>query len=370
LRIEDGRFPIRNPQSALRNSMPEFRQDPITGRWVNFAEERAARPFDYGAETLPEAPGPCPFCAGEEHLTPREVLAVRRDSAEDGPGWQVRVVTNKYPAWSPLGALDGLNFDLPCADGDAQLGRQACLPHEFYRRQPAWGVHEVVIESPRHLTKITEVSNAELATVFCVYRDRLRMLRDEGRWRYGLVFKNHGAAAGASLAHIHSQLVALPVVPTHVQERLAGSWRFFERARRTVWSEIIRRERDARERTVMETKRFIAFCPWASRQPYELMILPTAAEHDFCEVSSAAAGELAELVRTLVAKLELVLKPASFNWMIHTCPFDSSPYDHYHWQIEIVPRVMRTAGYEWASGWAVNPVSPERAAATLREIEK
>jgi UDPglucose--hexose-1-phosphate uridylyltransferase len=346
--------------------MPEFRQDPVTGRWASIAEERMARPFDYGAETLPQTPGPCPFCAGEEHLTPREVLAVRNDSAKDGPGWQVRVVTNKYPAWSPMGSVERLNFDLPHLDSSAEFARQESATHELYRRQPACGVHEVVIESPRHLTKVTELSSEELATVFCAYRDRLRMLRDERRWRYGLVFKNHGAAAGASLAHVHSQLVALPVVPTHAQERLASPRRFFDRAQHTIWTEIIRRELKARERIVMETKRFVAFCPWASRQPYELMILPKAAEHDFCEVSSAAAGELAELARALVMKLELVLEPASFNWMIHTCPFDSSPYDHYHWQIEIVPRVMRTAGYEWASGWAINPVSPERAAAQLR----
>jgi UDPglucose--hexose-1-phosphate uridylyltransferase len=346
--------------------MPEFRQDPVTLRWVSIAEERAARPFDYGAETLPETPGPCPFCAGEEHLTPREVLAVRNSSISDGPGWQVRVVTNKFPAWTPMDSDEALNFDSPHTDSYPHPGRQECLPHDFYRRQPAHGVHEVIIESPRHLTQVTRLSSDELATVLGVYRDRLRMLRDDGQWRYGLVFKNHGAAAGASLAHVHSQLVALPAVPTHVQERLASSQRYFDRHGRTIWSEIIRRELQSGERVVLETKRFLAFCPWASRQPYELMILPRALEHDFCDVSTSALRELGGLVRQLVIKLEMVLDPASFNWMIHTSPFDSSRYDHYHWQIEIVPRVMRTAGYEWASGWAINPVSPERAATRLR----
>lgn len=330
--------------------MIEFRQDPLTGRWVSIAEDRANRPSDFDGPPPAGGARACPFCEGNEQETPHEVLAVRAaDSSADAPGWQVRVISNRFPAFA--------------VDADACEGGE---PDELCLRQAALGVHEVIVESPRHLQSVTQLADDEMRVVLRVYRQRLRQLRADGRWRYGLIFKNNGRAAGASLAHLHSQLVALPDLPPQVQQKLDLSRGFFDRHGHSVWSEIIRRERADGRRIVTETASLVAVCPFASRVPYEILILPKQPADRFWEIGDRQADELAVLMRDLVVRLEEVLPEPAFNWLINLSPFDSLDEGHYHWHVEIVPRVTRLAGYEWATGHAINPVSPERAAEALR----
>jgi len=334
--------------------MPHFRQDPITGQWVSVAPERARRPLDFEDALSSASQGDCPFCEGCEDQTPEEVLALRPGGGPaNSPGWKVRVVANKYPFVA----------------GEASAPTGTARGDDFFGTAAAAGVHEVIIESPQHLSRVTELSARQLAAVLAVYRDRLRQLRDEGRCPYALIFKNAGRAAGASLEHVHSQLVTLPMVPQRVLDAIGRAEGFYERTGRSLWEELLQRERASGERVVVETERFIAVCPFASRQPYELRVFPRRWSAHFSELADDALPELSALLRSLVARLETVVAPLAFNWMIHTCPFDRKSDQHYYWQIEVVPRVTPTAGYEWASGYAVNVVRPEDAAQRLRDSD-
>lgn len=333
--------------------MPQFRQDPITGQWVSIAPQRARRPSDVQDAAQGSAERNCPFCQGREDQTPEEIFALRTPtSAANAPGWRVRVVANKYPFLAESSAD-------PCGLAD----------ESFFPCRAAAGVHEVIIESPRHVTSVSELSVAELTDVLAVYRERLRALRRTGRWRYALLFKNSGAAAGASLAHLHSQLVALPDIPERIVNLLARSQKRFDQSGESLWGEMLRRELAAGERLVARTDCFVALCPFASRQPYEMLLLPAERAAHFSDLSDEALPELATLLRTLIQRLESALAPLAFNWMINTCPFDTIAQRHYHWHVEVVPRVTLAAGYEWASGYAVNAVPPEVAARRLREIK-
>ncbi len=331
--------------------MPEFRQDPTSGQWVSIARARAERPVELSETAAGGSVEACPFCEGHERETPGEVLAIRTDgSAADGPGWRVRVVANKYPFLEPTAAAP-----------DAMSG-DALFPARL-----ADGLHEVIIESPRHVSRITEISDGEMADVLDVYRRRLGQLRRDGRWRYGLIFKNSGAEAGASLAHLHSQTVALPQTPARVREKLSRSAAYHAKRGGTIWSDMIQRECASGERLVSQTERFVALCPFASHTAYQLLVLPKVPAAHFSALTDDALPELAALLRELIARLETLFHPLAFNWLIHTCPFDSMPAEHYQWHVEVVPRVTKTAGYEWATGHAVNAVGPEEAAKRLRQ---
>ena len=334
--------------------MSQFRQNPITGQWVSIAPKRAERPSDFADASLPDAQASCPFCEGNEQGTPEEVLALRpAGSSENGPGWTVRVVTNKYPFVANTG-------------GNAAPQTASDLLPQL----PGVGVQEVIIESPRHVTRMTDLTPDEVRRALGVYRQRLRQLRESEEWAYALLFKNSGAAAGASLEHIHSQLIALPFVPPAVQQSVRRQREYFGQTGRYLISDMILRELNDRERVVCQSEHFVVLCPFASRQPYEMLVIPRFRAANFCEIADDALTELAALLRRLTALLESALEPLAFNWMFNTSPFDTISSDHYHWHVEIVPRVTNTAGYEWATGNAVNIVSPEAAAARLRRAEQ
>lgn len=302
------------------------------------APNRADRPQQHAEpEAAPENPADCPFCEGAEHETPGEVLAVRNDdSPRDAPGWQVRVVPNKYPALidAPQGSTGGL--------------------------------HEVIIESPRHETRMSRLPVPQWMAVLAVYRQRLAAVRQAGRYPYAQIFKNAGLAAGATLEHVHSQLLALPVVPPQVQRELDAAQAHWASSGRCIYCELIERELVAGERVIQATNDWIALAPYASRVPYESWILPRWHGADFDLLADRELPALAATLRDVTTLLERSLRPPAYNWLIHTSPFDTSASDHYHWHIEILPRVTHLAGFEWASGCYLNVVTPEQAAATLR----
>jgi UDPglucose--hexose-1-phosphate uridylyltransferase len=330
--------------------MPEIRTDPITGGRVIIAPERANRPTDLVAAGEPGTGGPCVFCEGHEAETPGEVLSFREpQSAPNAPGWRVRVVPNRFPAFEqatqPLEPVERI---------------------DFFRVQPAYGRHEVAIESPRHLVSITQLSQQGVREVVWAYRERLAALKEDSRLVYPQVFKNSGLAGGASLEHVHSQIMATPFVPGGIAERLARSLTFYRRHTQCVFCDLIRRELAAGERIVSETPEYVVLCPFASRVPYETWILPKAHASHFEQISSEVAGLLALVLQQTLARIEGLLEVPAYNYLIHTSPFDTSPLDHYHWTIEIVPRVTKVAGFEWGTGIYINPVPPEDAASLLR----
>ena len=332
--------------------MSELRRDPIVGRWVIVAKNRADRPQELaeGAKTHGSL-ADCPFCEGNERLTTGEVAACRPPGSKpNAPGWQVRVVPNKYPA---------LKLDTDPRNHAAGM----------YDVLAGVGTHEVIIESPRHLTSTTQLTAGQLRDVLLIYRERLLDLRDDRRLVYGMIFKNVGAAAGASLEHTHSQLIVTPIVPISVTEEIEGSGAYYESCGRCVYCDIIERERAAGQRIVVDSPEFVAFCPFAGRFPFETWIVPTSHDSHYESLSRDASESLARVLLCVLGKIESALDRPAYNYIVHTTPFDTPAQAHYHWHIEIIPRVTKIAGFEWGTGFYINPVPPEEAATIMRDIE-
>jgi UDPglucose--hexose-1-phosphate uridylyltransferase len=330
--------------------MGEFRRDPITGRWVIIAAERAERPRQLGAANSSSPAEPCPFCAGNEALTPPEVWASRaRDSQADRPGWRVRVVPNKYPA---------------LAGG----GQQNTSNDSFYQSQPGLGVHEVIVECPEHVTNLAELGDDQVADILRAYSERLATLTSDPRWRYLLIYKNQGDRAGATFEHLHSQLLALPTVPREALDELAGAQAHFTASGRCIYCEIIERELIQRNRVIFAHDKFIALCPFAPRFAYETWILPRAHRALFSASSAQELKDCAIALGETIRRLNRALDNPPFNFFIHSLPTDGSAPDSYHWHIEILPQLFRAAGFELGSGSNLNGVAPEAAAKLLHDV--
>jgi UDPglucose--hexose-1-phosphate uridylyltransferase len=328
--------------------MPELRKDPILGRWVIISSERVNRPTDFHRPRGRKPGGGfCPFCAGNEYTTPTEILAYRPEgSAPNSPGWSLRVVPNKYPALQIEGSLDPVG-------------------EELFLKTDGIGAHEVIIETPEHEQSLSTLSLKEVEALLWAYRSRMVDLEGDSRLQYVLIFKNQGPAAGATLEHSHSQLIALPIVPKHVREEVDGSLSYHRRNGRCVYCDIIAREGELRERVVAENEHFVALCPFASLFPFETWIVPKSHIAHY-EHSSAQLPSLAALLRESIRRLNAVLDEPDYNYVIHTSPLRAGDLAHYHWHLELIPKVSQVAGFEWGSGFYINPTPPEEAAASLR----
>jgi UDPglucose--hexose-1-phosphate uridylyltransferase len=208
----------------------------------------------------------------------------------------------------------------------------------------------------------------EAETVFAAYHDRLTRLKAEGKFRYVQIFKNVGPSAGASLEHVHSQLIALPGVPQVIQEELAASAEHFREQGQSLLAGVIEREIAAGSRIVAATPSFVAFCPYASRVPYEICVAPRHHAPRFEDAKAGELGELSRLMVDLIGRIERAVGISAYNYLLHTQPFDMPAGDHYHWHIEILPRLTKLAGFEWGTGCYINPFLPETAAEHLRAV--
>ncbi|HJQ83758.1 MAG TPA: galactose-1-phosphate uridylyltransferase [Candidatus Binatia bacterium] len=329
--------------------MPELRKDPIVGRWVIIATERVRRPSDFPRRAAPPAPRACPFCPGHEEQTPPEVLAVRDAGAPaDGPGWRVRVVPNKFPALRVEGALERRG-------------------HGLYDLMNGVGAHEVVVESPDHDRSLAQLPDEALADVLRAYRSRILDLQRDDRFRAVLVFKNHGAEAGATLTHPHSQLIATPVIPITVADELHGARSYHDYRERCLFCDIVRQESDERVRIVAETQSMVAFAPFAARVPYETWLLSRRHAAAFEQLDDEELAALATLLRTVLAKLDRALGDPPYNLVLHSAPFGAGESPSYHWHFELLPKLVALAGFELGTGFHINPVPPEDAARVLRD---
>ncbi len=328
----------------------ELRKDPVDGRWVIIATERDKRPSDF--RTPPGAPEPidsCPFCEGNEHRTPPEIMAVRPGGGPpDSPGWSVRVIPNKYPALRMKGRRNQ---------------RRAGLSETM----TGLGAHEVVIESPVHRLGLEQLSVEQIVRVIDVYVRRVRDLNRNVRLRYALVFKNKGREAGASLEHTHTQIMATPILPATMGRELEQSSQYYGHHGRCVFCDLIAQEEKAAERIVSSTNRFVALSPFASRFPFETWILPRGHQSAFDRLSGEELQPLAITVKDVLLRLRAVLKDPAYNFVIHTAPLREAELNHYHWHIEVMPRLAIVAGFEWGTGFYINPMPPEGAARQLRE---
>jgi UDPglucose--hexose-1-phosphate uridylyltransferase len=330
--------------------LPELRKDPVTGRWVIIATDRSKRPSDFVRERVQiRGTNFCPFCYHHEAKTPPEIMAYRPDgSARNSPGWTLRVVPNKFPA---LG-IEGM------------LGRQG---EGLYDKMNGIGAHEVIIETPDHNLTLAGMPVNRIEDVLWAYRDRIVDLTRDRRFKYILIFKNHGDAAGASLEHTHSQLIALPVVPKRVLEEVEGAKSYYGYKERCVFCDMIQQERESKTRIVAENDGFLAAAPFAPRFPFELWILPKNHQSAFEDSRKYEFEQLASILKDMLTRLDKVLDLPAYNFIVHTSPIPDTVNDYYHWHFEIMPKLTKVAGFEWGTGFYINPTPPEEAAKFLRE---
>jgi len=329
--------------------LPELRKDPITGRWVIIAAERGKRPTDFARFPVKTAGGFCPFCYGHESHTPPEILSYRTDgSASNSPGWMLRVVPNKFPA---LGI-----------EGD--LNRQG---EGLFDKMNGIGAHEVIIETPDHHATLATLGEQAVEDVLWAFRDRMLDLKKDKRFRYILIFKNHGEPAGASLEHSHSQLIALPIVPKLVREEIEGSKAHYSFKERCVYCDIIRQELDSKARIIDENPDFVVIAPYAPRFPFETWLLPKTHDSCFEDAQKREYQNLSRIIKSALLRIDQVLDHPPYNLVIHTSPITETLNDFYHWHIEIMPKLSKVAGFEWGTGFYINPMPPEESARLLRE---
>jgi UDPglucose--hexose-1-phosphate uridylyltransferase len=330
--------------------LPELRKDPITGRWVIIATERAKRPTDFVREKVEiRGAGFCPFCAGNEAKTPPEILSYRKDGgARNTPGWSLRVVPNKFPALGIEGTMN----------------RQG---EGLYDKMNGIGAHEVIIETPEHQHTLATMPVRGVEDVLWAYRDRILDLKKDRRFKYALIFKNHGDAAGASLEHTHSQLIALPVVPKLVREELTSAKEYYGYKERCIFCDIIRQEMEDGVRVIAENESFITIAPYAPRFPFEMCIVPKIHQSAFEESQKHEFEHLASMLKDMLSRLDRVLDFPAYNHIIHTSPIPDASNDYYHWHLEIMPKLTKMAGFEWGTGFYINPTPPEESAKFLRE---
>ncbi len=339
--------------------MSELRKDPILDHWVIIAAERGRRPHDFATKREPDTTTNCPFCGGNEHTTPPEIVALSSDlhRRPDTAGWDVRVVPNKFAALAIEGELKRSGIGLfDCMTGI--------------------GAHEVVIESPDHSAELPAMPRDHVVKILDTFIQRILDLRSDKRFRHIVVFRNYGAAAGASLSHPHSQIIALPTVPKFVSEKLTAARNHYHYKERCIFCDLIEQELAMPERVVMQNAHFVVLSVFAARFPFEVNIFPLKHQHDFVLMNREQKEALADILCRLLARYEDVLGGPAYNMMIQTVPnmtprpghpeyWGTITYD-YHWHIELMPRLTKIAGFEWATGFYINPVSPEQAAASLR----
>ncbi|MGE0377467.1 MAG: galactose-1-phosphate uridylyltransferase [Planctomycetaceae bacterium] len=336
----------------IESTMPELRKDPIMGRWVIIAPDRMTRPQNIRDNVnRPDPEAYDPFLEGHEESTPPEILAYRHPHTHaNGPGWRVRVVPNKFPALRVEGQLTNR--------GDG-----------MYDLMSGIGAHEVIIECPHRETNMSRLTVDNIREVLWAYRDRLIDLKKDRRLVHGLIFKNKGALAGASLDHCHSQLIVNPIIPISIQEEMQGAEAYFRYRGRSIFADMLQQELATGKRVVIDATNFVVFCPFASRFPFETWIVPKNHTSHFENISRQGVDEMGAVLKRTLQKLELALDDPPYNYVIHTAPFDVQEVRHYCWHLEIFPRLTRVAGFEWGSGFYINPVAPEQAASFLRETE-
>jgi UDPglucose--hexose-1-phosphate uridylyltransferase len=331
--------------------MPELRKDLIVGRWVIISVERGKRPSDFASPSQKrKIAGFCPFCEGNEYTTPEEIMAFRSaDSGPNTPGWTVRVVPNKFPALQMDGELYRTNAGI-------------------FEMMNGVGTHEVVIESPDHLSSLSTMPLKSVGKVLLAYYQRLKELEKDSRLKYALVFKNEGDAAGASLEHTHSQIIALPIVPSLVLAELDASSRYYEEKKRCIFCDVIEQEHKDGQRIVCENENYLAIAPFAPRAPFETWILPKNHESRFRPINGSF-NSLAEILQRVLRQLDRLLDIPPYNYILHTSPFSDDVSESYHWHFEIMPKLTKIAGFEWGSGFYINPTPPEIAAKYMREVQ-
>ncbi len=343
--------------------MSELRYCPIKNRWAIIAPDRRLRPLEFLVPEqggMPPSPEVDPFAPGNEDQTTPEIFSLPPLDSENVARWQVRVFANKFPALRVEGEVvrEGVGLN------DSVSGV---------------GAHEVIVECPESAREMADFSVSELLRVLQAWRARIIDLRRDTRLRYILIFKNQGTEAGASVAHSHSQLIATPIIPSIVAQELKSARVHFKSKERCLFCDLVHQELELGARVAIETDTFVALNPYASALPFETWILPRRHDHDFATADDTELRGLAVILRDLLRRIRFLLEDPPYNLVLHTAPSphprpghpdDWSTIEHdFHWHLELVPRITRRAGFEWGSGYTINPTAPEEAARHLQEAD-
>lgn len=335
--------------------MHELRKDPVLSRWVAVLKDSRG-PDAYEVLKRRVEASECIFCAGKESETSPEKASFRPEGSQpDTPGWEVRVIESLSPVLEPEGEL-----------GRKGLG--------MYDKMNSLGVHEVIIEGPGHDAPPEDLGPEHMRKVIDMQTMRIREIEKNEKIRYVLISKNSGMLAGSAYSHPHSQVLATPVIPMRIKAELDGAKDYYAYKERCIFCDIIDEETRRGERVIAQSGHFIAFCPYASKFPFEFWVMPLRHNCSFKEITADEARDLSVLMASLLRKMRTVLREPSYNYVIHTAP-NMIPRknlwhtlgDDFHWHIEVVPRLIRASGFEWGSGFYVIATSPEDAAKYIRE---
>jgi UDPglucose--hexose-1-phosphate uridylyltransferase len=322
--------------------MSEFRKDPLHNKWVLTVPTRGKRPHAFFYEDISAEKrdkDTCPFCEGKESMTPPEVDSIRKKGKADEPGWLVRVFPNKYPA---------LNKET----------KQSISADKFPDIVEGRGVHEVIAETPEHSKDIYSMNQDEIFLILKMYRKRYKILKEKKNVKSVFIFKNHGHAAGASLSHSHSQILALPIVPPFIEEEIKA----IKKAEICIYCRLIEKAFEG-NRVLLENSGFIVFAPYASEYPYQLLILPKKHQPFFEELEDEQLVLLSDVIKVVFDKYKKLLGNIPFNYFLNT------PYvKKGHWNIQIMPKLTSPAGFEKGTGISINPIPPESAVIELKRV--
>ncbi|MBI5050957.1 MAG: galactose-1-phosphate uridylyltransferase [Nitrospirae bacterium] len=329
--------------------MPELRLNLVTKEWVIIATERAKRPEDFKIsrekKETPSFVDTCPFCPGNESKTPDEVFRV-----SDGNQWKIRVVPNKFAA---------LNRDI-----------ERIRTNDGYRHTVSgFGVHDVLVETPVHNMATALLPLDHVAMIIRAYLKRFAELYSDPRIGHVIIFKNHGAGAGTSLEHPHSQIIGTPVTPFQIRDRVEEAIRFFDLTGECLICKTIAEEKKDSTRIILETGHFISFIPYASLSPFHTWIFPKRHAATFSEITETEIVDLALNLKTTLAKFYYGLNNPDFNYVIRSNRTKDARLEHSHWYISIVPRLSMTAGFEMGSGMYINTAMPEASAEFMRKVK-
>jgi UDPglucose--hexose-1-phosphate uridylyltransferase len=331
--------------------VPQLRKDPVLKQWVIISPERGKRPSDFKKVEQPiDDPKDCPFCEGNEHKTPDETLCFRSaGTPANTRGWWVRIISDQTPILSP--------------EGDS--GREGI---GMFDAMNSIGIHEVVVETPDHRTTLQDATANQVREVIWAYKQRLLEIKKNPRFKHFMVVKNSGKGV-SNFSHSHSHIVATPIIPKRIEEELEGAREYFHYHDRCLFCDIVRQESKEASRVVYEDSQFIVFCPFAARFPFEMEITPKTHMPFFEMIENDMVSNLAKALQTALKRMQTLLPGQPYNFVLHTSPCSDSYKDFYHWHIEIIPKLTKVAGFEWGSGFYINPTPPEDAARMLRETK-
>jgi UDPglucose--hexose-1-phosphate uridylyltransferase len=330
--------------------LPELRYNVITREWVIISTERAKRPDDFiskdkAKKDLPSFSPHCPFCPGNESMTPPETYVLK-----DADGWRVRVAPNKFPA---------LSFK----------GQRSNKIKGISRVVTGVGIHEVIVETPDHSKTIATLQNPEVEAIVETYLNRFVAAEADPRVEQVTLFKNHGETAGTSLEHTHSQLIGTPVITTQVRDRLITSLRHFDEYLECIFCHMLELELKEQVRIVLESEHFVTFVQFATYTPHSMLIMPRRHMACFADITDKEAADFSVILRRTLAKLYYGLGNPDYNFVIRTSPCEYTKVKYYHWYLSIIPRLTKMAGFEMGSGMFINSSLPENDARFLRDVK-